>query len=158
MLSHNNGVDTCVASAVGFVWDAKTVFPTLVCGVCWSGFVVYVVFWTWFVAYLGLDFVFDALVVWGLIFWICSCLNFFFYVDLMLIFWVLNFLGFNKKMMLIFVVWTLWLVAEIQIGFTYEMNYWTILLHLTNGSYGLSASIIFVVRLWLLDGLEKIWN
>ena len=42
---------------------------------------------------------------------------------LMWIFWVLNFLGFNKKMMLIFVVRKLWLVAEIQIGFAYEMNH-----------------------------------
>ena len=86
-----------------------------------------VVFRSGFVAYLGLDFVFDALVVWGLIFWICSCLFFIFIffldVDLMLIFWVLNFLGSNKKMMLIFVVPTLWLVVEIQIGFAYEMNH-----------------------------------
>ena len=28
MLSHMNEVDPCVASAVGFVWDVKPVFPT----------------------------------------------------------------------------------------------------------------------------------
>ena len=30
MLSHMNEVDLCIAFAVGFVWDVKPVFPTLI--------------------------------------------------------------------------------------------------------------------------------